>query len=96
LGFQKSERVNFRRLETDGDPSFMDEAKRNDAMKALMDANLLSTQRLFIGKSQQDVAMLQLLDRGGQTRLVVMVDTDGTPQILFFDERGKLIHTLPK
>ena len=72
------------------------EAKRKEAMKALRDANLLSTHRLFLGKSLENVAMLQLLDMNGQTRLVVMVDADGAPKILFFNEKGKLTHTLPE
>ena len=73
-----------------------DESKRREALQALRDSNLLTTHRLFIGKSRNDAAMLEILDMTGQTRLVVMVDTDGTPKILFLDEQGEVTHTLPE
>ena len=73
-----------------------DEVKRKEALQALRDSNLLTTHRLFIGKSRNDAAMLEILDMKGQTRLVVMVDTDGSPKILFMNEQGEITHTLPE
>ena len=40
--------------------------------------------------------LLEILDQMGRSRLAVMVDTDGTPKILFFDENGEISHSIPE
>ena len=71
-----------------------DDTQRKQAIRALREAGMLTTHRLFVGKSRNDAAMLGILDHKGQTRLAVMVDTDGTPKILFFDENGEISRSI--
>ena len=73
-----------------------DKDQRKEAIRALREAGMLTTHRLFVGKSRNDAAMLEILDQMGRSRLAVMVDTDGTPKILFFDENGEISHSIPE
>jgi hypothetical protein len=48
-------------------------------------------QRVFVGKSRDRVASVQLADAEGQTRLALKVTADGTAAIEFLDANGKVV-----
>jgi len=84
------------KLKLDSVRNIKDEALRKKAVEELRNSNLLTTPRLFLGKSRNDAVMLELLDLKGNTRLVIKVDTGGAPKILFYDESGNVTYKLPK
>jgi hypothetical protein len=72
-----------------------DETKRKAAIQALVDANELTTERLFLGKRRDNSAVLLMSDVKGRPRIRLQVVPDGTPKLEFLDEAGKVIYALP-
>lgn len=72
-----------------------DETKRRAAIQALVDANELTTNRLFLGKRRDNSAVLLMSDVKGRPRIRLQVAPDGTPKLEFLDEAGKVIYGLP-
>jgi len=72
-----------------------DETKRKAAIQALVDANELRTDRLFLGKRRDNSALLLMSDVKGRPRIRLQVAPDGTPKLEFLDEAGKVIYGLP-
>jgi hypothetical protein len=52
--------------------------------------------RLFAGRSFDKSAAVWLGDPKGRPRLKLSVDSLGTPKLEFFDEDGKVTHTVPR
>jgi len=73
-----------------------DKELRKAAIKKLRAKNLITTRRLFLGKNRGDAAVLEMLDLQGNTRIALMVEPDGTPKLLFLDEKGNTTYSLPK
>ena len=72
-----------------------DETARKAAIQALLDANLLTTRRLLLGKLRDDSVVLTLADIKGRPRINIQVQADGTPTLDFLDEKGKVTYSLP-
>jgi hypothetical protein len=73
-----------------------DETKRKAAIQALIDANQLTTNRLFLGKRRDNMLALAMYDLKGKLRIRMQVAPDGTPKLEFFDEAGKVVYMLPE
>jgi len=73
-----------------------DEAARDAAIQALIDAGELTTRRLFLGKGRDDATLLELSDIQGRPRIRMTVAADGTPTLEFLDEDGTVISRLPE
>jgi hypothetical protein len=73
-----------------------DEAKRKAAIQALIDANQLTTNRLFLGKRRDNTLALAMYDVKGKLRIRMQVTPDGTPKLEFLDEAGKVVYALPE
>lgn len=54
-----------------------------------------SAQRIFVG-SDDETAMVRLRDRAGRDRIRLSVRPQGTAQLEFLDEAGKIVERLPK
>ena len=65
-----------------------DSAARRQAWQDLRAAGETTTERLFLGKWRNDMAVLELSDMVGRTRLRLSVAADGTPAIEILDEEG--------
>jgi hypothetical protein len=73
-----------------------DNVLRKAAIKELKAKNLITTRRLFLGKNRGNAAVLEMLDLQGNTRIALMVEPDGTPKLIFFDEEGEITYSLPE
>jgi hypothetical protein len=73
-----------------------DEAERKAAIQKMRDNNELTTTRLFLGKSRDDGTYLLMSDLKGRNRIQLMVKPDGTPQLVFLDEEGEIIYSIPE
>jgi len=73
-----------------------DETKRQAAIKALIDNNELTTDRLFLGKRRDNSMMMLMSDIKGKPRIRMQVASDGTPKLEFLDEAGKVTYSLPE
>lgn len=52
------------------------------------------TKRVFLGRDEDANAGLVVYDRLNRKRLVINVDSAGTPQIQFIDEKGKVVKAI--
>jgi hypothetical protein len=52
--------------------------------------------RLFLGRKADRSAALILKDPEGRDRIVLKVDTDGTPSLQFLDASGKVLNEVPE
>jgi hypothetical protein len=48
--------------------------------------------RVVIGPDKEGVAAVALMDRNGRKRMVLQVTSDGTPSIVFLDEKGSVVN----
>jgi len=55
-----------------------------------------SHKRVYLGRSDDRSAALQLKDAQGRDRIVLKVAADGTPSLQFLNEQGKVVGQLPK
>lgn len=65
-----------------------DSATRRQAWRSLRNAGETTTERLFLGKRRNDMAVLELSDTKGRPCLRLSVAADGTPAIEILDEEG--------
>jgi len=72
-----------------------DDASRKAALAAMANNNELTTQRLFLGKVNNDAMMLLMADVKGKPRIRLQVAPDGTPKLDFLDDTGKVFFSLP-
>ena len=52
--------------------------------------------RLFAGRDNSKAAIVKLSDKYGNPRLQLSVDSTGSARIVFLDERGTIIYSLPE
>lgn len=70
------------------------EAERAAAQQAFADNAQPLVPRLFVGRTRDGIAALQLRDGSGNTRLQFRVEEDGAARIDFLDADGKVQRTL--
>ena len=73
-----------------------DGAERKAAIQAMIDKGELATGRLFLGKRRDNSTALEMADMKGKPRIKMVVLADGTPELDFLDEAGKVIYSLPE
>lgn len=66
-------------------------AERAAALAKIRASAPQPARRVFVGKSRDRVASVQLADAQGRTRLVLKVEPDGTAGIEFLDGDGKVV-----
>ena len=72
-----------------------DEDRRRAAWEKLIDDELVTRRRLYLGKTRRNETLLEMLDSKGRTRIVMMVGADGQPMLEFWDEEGEAIYHIP-
>jgi hypothetical protein len=72
-----------------------DTAQRNAGFRGMREKGELMTQRIFLGKARDNASRLTLYDIRGRARLRMQVAADGSPQLEFLDEAGKVTLRLP-
>lgn len=73
-----------------------DKAARKAAYKELRDKGEFGRERISIAKLRDKSAEIALSDANGKPRIKITVDATGNPRIVFLDESGKPIYTLPE
>jgi hypothetical protein len=71
--------------------AIQDPAARQAALAQIRTAAPKPAQRVFVGKSRDRVASIQLADAQGHNRLALKVDGDGAASIEFLDVDGKVV-----
>jgi hypothetical protein len=69
--------------------------ERDAAMKKMVDAGMVGAARVFVGKLPDKTAQVLLADDKGRPRLVMAVEAGGAAKIVFLDETGKTLYSLP-
>ncbi|HEV2752189.1 MAG TPA: hypothetical protein VGV12_16820 [Gemmatimonadales bacterium] len=73
--------------------------QRDSAMRAIRkfaaDSGLNPAPRILIGKGAEKAATVRLNDPMGRTRLLLRVDSLGTPTLQFLDATGRVAYELP-
>jgi hypothetical protein len=73
--------------------------RRDSAMQSLqklaVDSGLTPASRILIGKGAERAATVKLNDPAGHTRILLRVDSLGTPTMQFLDAAGKVTYELP-
>lgn len=72
------------------------DTERKKAIKELIEEGKITRRRMFIGKNRNDDSVIEMLDKQGNSRLALMVSSDGTPQLIFLDEEGSIIYRIPE
>ncbi len=73
--------------------------QKDEAMKKLRGraASVMGgAQRVFVGRTRQNEAMVSLMDAKGRPRLLISVDASNVPSLQFLDENGKVILRIPE
>lgn len=63
--------------------------------KFIADSGLTPASRILIGKGAERAATVKLNDPAGRTRIMLRVDSLGTPTMQFLDSAGKVTYELP-
>jgi hypothetical protein len=73
--------------------------RRDSAMQSLqklaVDSGLTPASRILIGKGAERAASVRLNDPAGHTRILLRVDSLGTPTMQFLDANGKVTYEIP-
>lgn len=69
---------------------------QDEAIAQLKVEGLLGAQRVFVGKTAEKDAVVNLLDGQGTPRLRLVVSEAGEAHIAFLDENGQVIQQLPE
>ena len=101
IGFSVNDRANVdihdMVLERDSIMRIADTAARRVALarwQAPRNGVPLNAQRLFIGRTPDRSAIVNLRDPNGRPRLRLLVDSLGAPRIEFLNEAGQVTYTL--
>ena len=73
-----------------------DRERRSEVLDSLRTLNLITTNRLFLGKGRNDSAVLIMHDMKGTVRLAIQVDAEGNPAINFYNEDGEKYYSIPE
>jgi hypothetical protein len=49
------------------------------------------SRRIWVGRTKDGVASVSLMDANGRKRIAMQVSADGTPSLVFLDEKGQVI-----
>ena len=52
------------------------------------------SRRIWVGRTEDGVASISLMDSNGRKRIVMQVRADGTSSLVFFDEKGQVMQEL--
>lgn len=73
--------------------------EKTEAMKKLRDkvsaSGMGGAQRVFVGRTTKNEAVVNLADTNGKPRIVLSVDGANAPSLQFLDENGKVTYSLP-
>jgi hypothetical protein len=73
--------------------------ERTEAMKKLREAaaaqGLGGAQRVFVGRTEKNEAVVSLADAKGKPRILLSVDAAETATLQFLDKDGKVLFRLP-
>lgn len=72
------------------------DAERKAAFAAMRDKGEFLVNRLVVGKGRDRSSLISLSDAKGKERLSISVSAEGTPKINFYDEKGKVVYSLPQ
>jgi hypothetical protein len=53
-------------------------------------------ERAYLGRNVAKAALLRLSDRDGRPRIVLQVDSTGTPSLELLDDAGRVVSRLPE
>jgi hypothetical protein len=70
--------------------------ERGKAMREFRGGNEATVSRMIIGKSRDKTSLITMNDGKGKPRIKISVANDGTPNLDFLDENGKMIYSLPE
>lgn len=74
--------------------------ERTGAMKMLRESaaaqGLGGAQRIFVGRTERNEAVVSLADAKGQPRILISVDASDTARLQFLDADGKVLFRLPE
>jgi hypothetical protein len=73
-------------------------SERQAALEELMgpvDGQPMFAQRVYVGRTPERAAVVNLSDPQGRTRIRMMVDSVGTASLEFLDEEGEVVARLP-
>lgn len=70
--------------------------EQDAAYQALRDQGLLMTERLRIGKDYDKASVIRLKDAKGRVRIELKVEASGDSKMVFLDDTGKVIYSLPE
>ncbi len=74
--------------------------ERTEAMKKLREAaaaqGLGGAQRVFVGRTEKNEAMVSLADAEGKPRILISVDAADGATLRFLDGDGKVVFSLPE
>jgi len=73
-----------------------EKAEATKAFQEAMKAGEFGSDRIFVGRQPDGEATVMLSDRQGRARIVMSVGADGTPNLAFLDEDGKVIDRYPR
>lgn len=68
---------------------------RDAAYRALREQGQLMTERLRIGKDYDKSSVIKMKDAKGKVRIELKVEAGGNPKMIFLDELGKVVYSLP-
>ncbi|RYZ82915.1 MAG: hypothetical protein EOP06_20895 [Proteobacteria bacterium] len=63
--------------------------------RKLSDQGLMMTERLRIGKDAEKSSIIKMRDARGKIRIELKVQADGKPSMIFSDDNGKVVYSLP-
>ncbi len=74
--------------------------ERTEAMKKLREAaaaqGLGGAQRVFVGRTEKNEAVVSLADARGKPRILISVDAEDAARLQFLDAEGKVLVSLPE
>lgn len=68
---------------------------QDKAYQDLRDQGLLMTERLRIGKDYDKSSIIKMKDAKGRVRIEIKVEPNGNPKMVFLDEGGRVVYSLP-
>lgn len=76
-----------------------DGPEKTDAMNKLREkaaaSGMSGAQRVFVGRTTRDEAVVSLADTKGKPRILMSVDAANVATLQFLDENGKVVYSLP-
>lgn len=76
-----------------------DGPEKTEAMKKLREkaaaTGMGGTQRVFVGRTTKNEAVVSLADTKGKPRILMSVDAGNVATLQFLDENGKVVYSLP-